>query len=62
MTMKNLDLKIEGDQLIIKIDLTKDFGESKSGKSIIVATTSGNVPVEGTEDIKLGLNCYKPNK
>ena len=60
--MKNIELKVENNELIIKIDLTQTFGESKSGKSIIVATTSGNIPVEGTEDIKLGLNCYKPNK
>lgn len=60
--MKNIEYKVENEKLIITIDLTKTFGESKSGKSIIVATTSGNVPVEGTDDIKLGLNCYKPNK
>ncbi|MHC1590506.1 MAG: hypothetical protein ACXQS8_00300 [Candidatus Helarchaeales archaeon] len=60
--MKNVEYKVEGDKLIITIDLTKTFGESKSGKSIIIATTSGNVPIEGTEGVKLGLNCYKPKE
>ena len=37
--MKNIEMSVEGDTLIIKVDLTKDFGPSKSGKTIIVAST-----------------------
>ncbi len=56
--MKNVEMSIEGDSLIIKIDLTKDFGESKSGKTIIVASTEGNVTVPGRKE-KVGLNVYR---
>jgi hypothetical protein len=44
---------------IIKVDLSKEFGPSSSGKTIIIASTEGNVPVDGAEEIKVGLNVYK---
>ena len=56
--MKNLEMAVEGDTLIIKVDLAKDFGQSKSGKTIIVASTEGNATVPGREE-KLGLNVYR---
>ena len=48
-------------KMIIEIDLTKDFGESKSGKTIGVASTRGNkkFQVDKMQDIHLGLNLYK---
>ena len=55
---KNVVGKIEGDLLILTIDLTQNFGPSSSGKSTIIATTSGNVAIPGTS-AKLGLNLYK---
>lgn len=57
--MKNCDMKINGNILTITVDVTKDFGKSVSGKSIIIATTEGNVTVPETDDIKIGLNIYK---
>ena len=56
--MQNVEWKIEGDKLIIDIDLTKEFGPSKSGKTITIASTRGNQQVEGTDAI-IGLNVYK---
>lgn len=56
--MKNMDMKVEGDQLIITVDLTKRFGKSSSGKSIIIASSEGNQTVPGTGEIKIGLNVY----
>lgn len=56
--MKNVDITVEGDILKIKVDLSKDFGPSKSGKSRIIATTAGNISVPGT-DAKIGLNVYR---
>ena len=32
--MQNVEWEIKGDKLIVGIDLTKDFGPSKSGKTI----------------------------
>jgi hypothetical protein len=57
--MKNVDMKVEGQDLVIRVDLSKSFGPSKSGKTIIIASTEGNVSVPGHEDIKVGLNIYK---
>ena len=56
--MKNIEMSVEGDTLIIKVDLTKDFGPSKSGKTIIVASTEGNVSVPDRNE-KIGLNVYR---
>ena len=57
--MKNVEMKVEGNILIIKVDLTKEFGPSSSGKTIIIGSTEGNVAVEGHEEAKVGLNVYR---
>lgn len=57
--MKNVEMKVEGNILTITVDLSKEFGLSSSGKSMIIASTEGNQPVEGKEEVKIGLNIYK---
>ena len=57
--MKNITQKVTGDVLTITVDLSKKFGTSKSGKSIVIASTEGNVSVEGHPEIKAGINIYK---
>lgn len=57
--MKNVEIKAEGNILTIKVDLTKEFGPSSSGKTIIIAPTEENVAIDGHEEIKVGLNIYK---
>lgn len=57
--LKNVDMKLEGNILTIKVDLTKEFGLSSSGKTIIIASTEGNQSIPGREDAKIGLNVYK---
>ena len=57
--MQNVDIKLTGTVATITIDLAKDYGPSKSGKTIIIATTSGNHKIPGTDAV-IGLNCYKP--
>jgi hypothetical protein len=57
--MKNVDMTVEGQTLVIRVDLSKSFGPSKSGKTIIIASTEGNVGVPGHEAVKVGLNIYK---
>jgi hypothetical protein len=57
--MKNVEMNVEGNILTIKVDLTKEFGPSSSGKTIIIATTEGNVSVPENEDKKVGLNVYR---
>ena len=56
--MKNVDMKVEGNILIIKVDLTKEFGPSSSGKTIIIASTDGNVSIPERGE-KVGLNVYR---
>lgn len=58
--MENITFQVEGDQLVLVVDLSHEAGESSSGKSIIIATTGGNVSVPGHEDIKIGMNVYRP--
>lgn len=57
--MKNVEMKVEGNILTIKVDLSKEFGLSSSGKSVIIASTEGNQSVEGKEEVKIGLNVYR---
>jgi hypothetical protein len=56
--LKNVKVSVKGKQLTIVVDLSKRLGTSKSGKSEIVATTAGNIPV--ADGVMLGLNCYVP--
>jgi len=63
--MRNVSLKVEGDELVIRINLKDKGTPSASGKSTVIATTQGNISVPGTEDkrsrvlCKLGLNLYR---
>ncbi len=56
--MKNVEMSVEGTILTIKVDLSKEFGPSSSGKTTIIASTEGNVNVPEREE-KIGLNIYK---
>ncbi|HXJ77642.1 MAG TPA: hypothetical protein VMS64_03075 [Candidatus Methylomirabilis sp.] len=56
--MKNVEMKLEGNILIIRVDLSKEFGPSSSGKTTIVASTEGNVAIPDREE-KVGLNVYR---
>lgn len=44
-------------KITIEIDTTKEFGLSKSGKTVSVASTKGNAKLD--HGLVLGLNCYK---
>lgn len=57
--MKNVEMKVDGNILTIKVDLSKEFGPSSSGKTIIIASTEGNVAIDGPEGTKIGLNVYR---
>jgi hypothetical protein len=58
--MKNVQMTVNGSELTIKVDLSQNFGPSSSGKSDTIASTEGNVSVPGREEVKIGLNIYKP--
>ena len=57
--MSNVDMAINGEILTITVDLSKDLGPSKSGKTTVIASTHGNVSVPEHPDTKIGLNIYK---
>lgn len=56
-----MQVKIEGKEIVIRVpyEPTNAYPISKSGKSRIVDTSNGFVPIAGT-DIKVGLNVIKP--
>ena len=54
--MRNVDMKIEGTILTIKVDLSKPGEVSSSGKSLVIGTTEGNVSVPDRAEVKIGLN------
>jgi hypothetical protein len=56
--MKNVEMSVEGTVLTIKVDLSKEFGPSSTGKTIIVASTEGNVSIPDRQE-KIGLNVYR---
>lgn len=55
--MRNVKIERNGEQLVITVDLAKNLGPSKSGKTDIVATTEGNVKLDDRTHI--GLNVYR---
>ncbi len=56
--MKNVATAVKGNVLTITVDLSKTFGPSASGKTIIIASTEGNQTIEGRQEV-IGLNIYK---
>ncbi len=56
--MKNVEMEISGNTLIIRVDLSQDFGPSKSGRNNIVATTEGNKTISGREE-RIGMTVYR---
>lgn len=58
--MKNIKMNVSKQILTIEIDLTEPGEKSKSGKSIIIASSEGNKAIPGAEEYKIGLNIYKP--
>lgn len=56
--MKNIETKIAKNILTITVDLSKEFGPSKSGKTIIIASTEGNQKIDGNSAV-IGLNIYR---
>lgn len=54
----NVTVSADGKTATIEVDLTKAGYASESGKSMVIATTRGFTPVEGTP-FSLSLNLTK---
>eukprot|EP00754_Rhynchopus_humris_P012754 Rhum_TRINITY_DN14303_c20_g1::Rhum_TRINITY_DN14303_c20_g1_i1::g.80074::m.80074 len=52
---KNCEVAFDGKRLTMEVDLTKTFGESSSGKTIIVAGCNAGL---GGSGVKMNFNCY----
>jgi hypothetical protein len=57
--MSNVITHIEGDILTVTIDLSKDYGPSKSGKTLVVATTAGFTNLGDDRDTSISINCNR---
>ena len=62
--MRNVTTTVKGNILTITCDISQPGEQSASGKSKVIATTQGNVPVPNTGgksgvNLKLGLNLYR---
>ena len=56
---ENVDLSVTGDVLTITIDLKKDFGLSKSGKTTTVGSTGGFVALGSHPGTVVSLNVNR---
>lgn len=54
---KNAVITVKGSTMTITVDLTKDLGPSKSGKTNIVGTTNGFVGL--ADGVGVSLNVVK---
>ena len=56
MATKGMTIEKKGNSILITVpDVTKNFGPSTSGKTLIIATTSGAEKIDG---ISVNLNVY----
>jgi hypothetical protein len=57
--------RIEGNKLIVEIDLNPEPAASKTGKTLVIATSHGNKTTEAKlngKNVIVGLNAYVPLK
>lgn len=59
--MQNVQIETKGALLVITIDTSKAGTPSKTGKSMIIASTGGSATVPGKPGLKLGLNLFQPH-
>lgn len=57
--MENVTMTKEGNILTIKVDLSKSGTPSASGKTMVIASTKGNIKVPGAEETFIGVNVYR---
>lgn len=57
--MENVKMSVAGTVLTLTVDLSKNLGKSKSGKSTVIGSTQGNQGIPGKEGMFVGLNVYQ---
>lgn len=58
--MENVKFDRKGNTLTIIVDLAHRGPLSSTGKTVRIASTEGNVPLDGSPEIKVGLNIFTP--
>lgn len=57
--MQNVNVRVDGTTLHLSIDTSQDLGPSKSGKTRLIASSSGNAKVKvGDREVLVGLNVF----
>ena len=60
MTVGGMNIENKKDEIIITIKVNGGGALSKSGKSMVIASTHGNVGIPFKDEVlKLGLNLYR---
>lgn len=57
--MENVKMRVDGKKLVIEVDLSVQGTPSRTGKSVVIASSRGNAQVPGRDE-KIGLNVYRP--
>lgn len=59
--MDNVQVNLKEGKLVLEIDPKVDFGQSKSGKSTIIASTRGSqkLMLPSGETVSISVNVYK---
>lgn len=60
--MENVDIRIEDEKLILTIDLRREIGISKTGRSVLIGSSAGNVTIwqDGAARVeKINISCFR---
>lgn len=56
----NMETEVSKDGILtIRVDLNQEYGRSASGKTTIIASSKGNVLLDGAGGAVVGLNIYR---
>lgn len=61
--MENIDVEVQGDILIIRVDLSKTIGPSSTGRNMLIASSRGNVTLhdgKGYRRERLNMSVSRP--
>lgn len=59
--MENIAVAVKDKKMTVTVDLAKEFGPSKTGKTIIVANSHGFQPIGGVEE-RMNLTVTRKNQ
>lgn len=61
--MQNIKAKLEGNKLILEIDVNEELEATTGGKGIVIAKTGGYIPLSNEPgSAKISLHMWKPRK